>query len=124
MIYKYFIAFFLVISIILLIFATKFMIMIKVGHRNIELKALIEKGKSGAYRKLEAKKTFLKALRSFFVVIGILNDIEGLRMYRQYNYIKGVDTSSVHIIASKIKGILLFREYEEGKKIDILVLKY
>jgi len=98
--------------------------MIKVGHRNIELKALIEKGKSGAYRKLEAKKTFLKALRSFFVVIGILNDIEGLRMYRQYNYIKGVETSSVNIIASKIKGILLFREYEEGKKIDILELKY
>ena len=64
MIYKYFIAFFLVISIILLIFATKFMIMIKVGHRNIELKALIEKGKSGVYRKLEAKKTSICAVEN------------------------------------------------------------
>ena len=54
--------------------------MIKVNHKNIELKALIEKGKSSAYRKLETNKKFLKVLRSFFVVIGILNDIEGLRM--------------------------------------------
>lgn len=98
--------------------------MIKVNHRNIELKALIEKGKSSVYRKLEAKKTFLKVLRSFFVVIGILNDIEGLRMYKQYNYIKGVDTSSVSIITSKFKCILLFRESKEGKSIDILELKY
>ena len=50
--------------------------MIKVRYKNIELKALIEKGKSSAYRKLEANKKFLKVLRSFFVVIGILNDIE------------------------------------------------
>ena len=99
-------------------------IMIKVNHRNIELKALIDKGKSVAYRKLEAKVTFLKALRAFFVVIGILNDIEGLRMYKQYNYKKGVEISSVNIIASKIKGMLLFRESEEGNRIDILELKY
>ena len=98
--------------------------MIKVNHKNIELKALIEKGKSSAYRKLEANKKFLKVLRSFFVVIGILNDIEGLRMYKQYNYKKGVEISSVNIIASKIKGMLLFRESEEGNKIDILELKY
>ena len=98
--------------------------MIKVNHRNIELKALIDKGKSVAYRKLEAKVTFLKALRAFFVVIGILNDIEGLRMYKQYNYKKGVEISSVNIIASKIKGMLLFRESEEGNRIDILELKY
>lgn len=98
--------------------------MIKVNHKNIELKALIEKGKSSAYRKLETNKKFLKVLRSFFVVIGILNDIEGLRMYKQYNYKKGVEISSVNIIASKIKGILLFRESEEGNKIDILELKY
>lgn len=98
--------------------------MIKVNHKNIELKALIEKGKSSAYRKLETNKKFLKVLRSFFVVIGILNDIEGLRMYKQYNYKKGVEISSVNIIASKIKGMLLFRESEEGNKIDILELKY
>ena len=98
--------------------------MIKVNHKNIELKALIEKGKSSAYRKLEANKKFLKVLRSFFVVIGILNDIEGLRMYKQYNYKKGVEISSVNIIASKIKGMLLFRESEEGNKIDIIELKY
>ena len=98
--------------------------MIKVRYKNIELKALIEKGKSSAYRKLEANKKFLKVLRSFFVVIGILNDIEGLRMYKQYNYKKGVEISSVNIIASKIKGMLLFRESEEGNKIDILELKY
>lgn len=98
--------------------------MIKVKHSNIELKALIERGKSGAYRKLEAKKTFLKALRAFFVVIGILDNLEGLRMYKQYNYIKGIDTSSVNIITSKIKGILLFRESAEGRSIDILELKY
>ena len=98
--------------------------MIKVNHKNIELKALIEKGKSSAYRKLETNKKFLKVLRSFFVVIGILNDIEGLRMYKQYHYKKGVEISSVNIIASKIKGMLLFRESEEGNKIDILELKY
>lgn len=98
--------------------------MIKVKHSNIELKALIERGKSGAYRKLEAKKTFLKALRAFFVVIGILDNLEGLRMYKQYNYIKGIDTSSVNIITSKTRGILLFRESAEGRSIDILELKY
>ena len=48
--------------------------MIKVSYKNIELKALIEKGKSSAYRKLEANKKFLKVLRSFFVVMGIVNN--------------------------------------------------
>ena len=83
--------------------------MIKVRHRNIELKALIEKGKSSAYRKLEAKNTFLKALRSFFVVIGILNDIEGLRMYRQYNYIKGVDIEGASFCKISRKRMLFLK---------------
>ena len=98
--------------------------MIKVVHSDIELKALIEKGKSSAYGKLEAKKAFLKALRAFFVVIGILDNTKGLRMYKQYDYKKGVKISYVSIIASKIKGMLLFREYEDGSRIDIQELKY
>ena len=98
--------------------------MIKVVHSNIELKALIEKGKSNAYGKLEAKNTFLKALRAFFVVIGILDNTKGLRMYKQYDYKKGENISSVSIIVSKIKGMLLFREFEDGSRIDILELKY
>lgn len=114
----------MVIPIIIPIFAPKFLNMINVNHSNTELKTLIEKGKSSAYGKLEAKKTFLKALRAFFVVLGILNDTKGLLMYKQYNYKKGVKMSSVNIIASKIKGILLFREFEDGSKIDILELKY
>lgn len=114
----------MVISIILHIFAPKFEIMIKVNHSNIELKALIEKGKSSTYGKLEAKKTFLKTLRAFFVVIEILNNTKGLLMYKQYNYKKGVKISSVTIMASKIKGMLLFRENEEGSRIDIQELKY
>ena len=114
----------MVIPFIISIFAPKFKNMIIVVHSNIELKALIEKGKSSAYGKLEAKKTFLKALRAFFVVIGILNDTKGLLMYKQYNYKKGVKMSSVNIIASQIKGMLLFREFEDGSKIDILELKY
>lgn len=98
--------------------------MIKVRYKNIELKALIEKGKSSAYRKLEANKKFLKVLRSFFVVMGIVNNIKELQMYKQFQYNKGVEISSVNIIASKNKGMLLFRESEEGNKIDILELKY
>ena len=62
--------------------------MIYVNHSNTELKTLIEKGKSNVYGKLAAKKTFLKALRAFFVVIGILNNTKGLLMYKQYNYKK------------------------------------
>ena len=45
-------------------------------------------------------------------------------MYKQYNYKKGVKISSVSIIASQIKGMLLFREFEDGSRIDILELKY
>lgn len=98
--------------------------MINVNHSNTELKTLIEKGKSSVYGKLEAKKTFLKALRAFFFLIGILNNTKGLLMYKQYNYKKGVKTSSVSIIASQITGMLLFREFEDGRRIDILELKY
>ena len=98
--------------------------MVKINYSNIELKALIEKGKSSAYRKLEANKTFLKVLRGFFFVIDVINNIKELEKYKQFNYIKDVDKSSVNIIASKIKGILLFREYEDGKRIDIIELKY
>lgn len=93
-------------------------------HKNIELKALIEKGKSSTYRKLEAKKTFLKALRAFFFVIGILNDTKELLLYKQYNYKKGEDISSVNINASHINGLLLFKESEDGRIIDICELKY
>ena len=114
----------MVIPIILFIFAPKKKKMIKVNHKNIELRALIERGKSSAYRKLEANKKFLKVLRSFFVVIGIVNNIKELQMYKQFQYNKGVEISSVNIIASKIKGMLLFREMEEGNRIDILELKY
>lgn len=98
--------------------------MIYVNHSNTELKTLIEKGKNNVYGKLAAMKTFLKALRAFFVVIGILNNTKGLLMYKQYNYKKGVKISSVSIIASQIKGMLLFREFEDGSRIDILELKY
>ena len=45
-------------------------------------------------------------------------------MYKQFQYNKGVEISSVNIIASKNKGMLLFRESEEGNKIDIIELKY
>jgi len=114
----------LVTSIFLPTFATKFRIMIKVSHRNLELKALIEKGKSSAYRKLEAKKTFLNTLRAFFFVLGIVNSTKDLLLYKQYSYIKGEETSCVSIITSKIKGMLLFRESAEGRSIDILELKY
>lgn len=96
----------------------------KVNYKNIELKALIERGKSCAYRKLEANKKFLKVLRSFFVVTGIVNNIKELQMYKQFQYNKGVEISSVNIIASKITGMLLFRELEDGNRIDILELKY
>lgn len=102
----------------------KILNMINVNHSNTELKTLIEKGKSSVYGKLEAKKTFLKALRAFFVVIGILNNTKELLMYKQYNYKKGVKISSVSIIASQIEGMLLFREFEDGSRIDILELKY
>ena len=98
--------------------------MITVTHSNIELKSLIERGKSSAYRKLESKKSFLKVLRAFFGVIGILNNTKDLLMYKQFNYIKGIEISSVSFIVSKINCMLLFRENEEGSKIDILELKY
>ena len=98
--------------------------MIIINHRDTELKALLERGKSSTYRKLEAKKTFLNALRAFFFVLEIINSTKDLLLYRQYNYIKGEDKSSVSIITSKIKGMLLFKEYEEGRRIDILELKY
>ena len=98
--------------------------MIKVSHRNIELKALIERGKSSAYRKLEAKKTFLNTLRAFFFVLEIIHSTKDLLLYKQYNYIKGEEKSSVNIITSKMKGKLLFRESAEGRSIDILELKY
>ena len=114
----------MVIPIILPIFAPKFRIMINVSHRNIELKALIEKGKSSAYRKLEERKSFLNTLRAFFFVLEIINSTRDLLLYKQYNYIKGEEKSSVSIITSKFKCILLFRESKEGKSIDILELKY
>lgn len=98
--------------------------MIEINHSNIELKALVEVGKSIAYEKLETKKTFLKALRAFFVVIELLNDTKGLRMYKQYNYKKGEEISSVSIITTKIKGLLLFKEFDNGSRIDIQELKY
>jgi len=98
--------------------------MILVNHKNIELQTLIEKGQSRAYKKLEAKKTFLKVLRSFFDVIRIMDNTDDLNLYTSYNYKKGVELSSVCIIGSKIEGMLLFREFEEGCRIDILELKY
>ncbi len=98
--------------------------MIRVNFKNIELTALIKKGKSSEYGKLKSKKTFLKVLRSFFDVIEILDNTEDLQLYKLYNYKKGEEISSITIKASKIEGILLFRESIEGKYIDILELKY
>lgn len=91
---------------------------------NMELKALIEKGKSNAYGKLESKKNFLNALRAFFVVLEILDNTKELLLYRQYHYNKDVEISRVLIMASKMKATLLFKELEDGRKIDIIELKY
>ena len=106
------------------IFAAKRKNMIEVNHINAELKALIEKGRSSAYEKLQSKAAFLKALRAFFFLLNIVNDTNELSKYWHLHYKRGVEQSSVLIVASKIRGLLLIKEMEEGRKIDILELKY
>lgn len=100
------------------------MFMIVVNVLNLELKSLVEKGKSSVYRKLESKKTFLNALSAFFVVLEILNNTKDLLMYQQYHYNKDVEISWVLIMASRMKATLFFKELEEGRRIDIIGLKY
>ncbi len=98
--------------------------MIKVNHSDIELKALIEKGKSSTYRDLETKKKFLMVLRSFFSVIRIIDNTTELNWYTFYNYKQGLKVSSIIIVATQVKGELIFREFDDGRRIDIIKLKY
>lgn len=96
--------------------------MVTINHKNKELESLITKGESQSYGRHAAKKSFLMALRSFYAILGVLDEITDLERYEYLQYKRSLEVSSVLISASRIQGKLLFKEFDSGSRIEIIDL--
>lgn len=96
--------------------------MVTINHKNKELESLITKGESQSYGNHVSKRAFLMALRSFYAILGVLDDITDLERYEFLQYKRSLEISSVLISASRIQAKLLFKEFDSGSRIEIIDL--
>lgn len=111
----------MVILIISCIFAVKLTKMVKVHHKNKEIEALVFENESTMYKELLRKKAFMKALRAFYTLLEIIDDIRDLMRYTFLQY-KRNELSSVLIAGGGTKKNLIISEKEDGQSIEILEL--
>ena len=119
--YIYFIMKYLEISVIYGIFAVKYSKMIHICHKNFEIESLVLKNESTLYKELLQKKAFLKALRAFYSILEVIDDIRDLMKYNFLQYTRK-ELSSVLITGGDTKKKLIFSEEEDGQSIVILEL--
>lgn len=79
------------------------------------------KNESTLYKELLRKKAFLKALRAFYYLLEVIDDIRDLMKYTFLQY-KRNELSSVLIAGGGTNKKLIFSEIEDGQSIEILEL--
>lgn len=93
--------------------------MVEVKYHNSEIESLMKKGVSRTYQKLLGKRGLMKALFAFKAILSVIDNIMDLKSYKWLMLKKGVDFSSVTIVASGICGELLFKVENFGCSIII-----
>lgn len=95
--------------------------MVKINHQNREIENLVVAGKSTLYKELSRKKAFLNALRAFYSVLGVIDNVRDLMVYTYLQY-KRKELSSVLIAGAGVSKRLIFSEHDDGQGILILEL--
>lgn len=95
--------------------------MIKIYHQNREIESLVTTDKSTLYKELSRKKSFLNALRAFYSILGVIDNVRELMVYTYLQY-KSKELSSVLIAGAGVSKRLIFLEHDNGKSILILEL--
>ena len=93
--------------------------MVEVRHKNKEIESLVMKEESTLYKELLRKKAFLKAVRAFYLLLEVIDNIGDLMKYTFLQY-KLNELSSVLIAGGGINKKLIFSEIEDGQCIVIL----
>ena len=92
--------------------------MIEIIHKNKDIETLVKVGRSNRYREV-SKRTFVKSLRAFYALLGIIEKTNELTKYHYLKY-QQTEQSSVLIVGASISRRLIFGEDDGGKKIHIL----
>lgn len=103
-------------------FATKLLMMVEVHHNNKEIEGLVFKGESTLYKELVRKKAFLKALRAFYSILEVINNIRDLMRYYTFLQYQRKELSSVLIAGAGVSKRLIFSEHDNGQSILIFEL--
>ena len=91
------------------------------GKKGEGVKDLIEKGKSGEYKKLSKYSKFLTNLIGLFNILQDEENTDNLKLisYLHYEKLKHIGLSSVRIIPNRVER-LLFKETEDGITIVVI----
>ena len=112
----------MVIQFISCTFATKLLMMVEVHHNNKEIESLVFKNESTLYNELVRKKAFLKALRAFYSILEVIDNIRDLMRYYTFLQYQRKELSSVLIAGTGVSKRLIFSEHDNGQSILILEL--
>ena len=121
-IFDFFLPKYLVIQFISCTFATKLLMMVEVHHNNKEIESLVFINESTLYKELLRKKAFLKAMRTFYSILEVIDNIRDLMRYYTFLQYQRKELSSVLIVGTGVSKRLIFSEHEDGQSIKILEL--
>lgn len=96
--------------------------MVEVHHNNKEIEGLVFKGESTLYKELVRKKAFLKALRAFYPILEVIDNIRDLMRYYTFLQYQRKELSSVLIAGAGVSKRLIFSEHDNGQSILIFEL--
>ena len=96
--------------------------MVEVHHKNKEIESLVFMNESTLYKELVRKKAFLKALRAFYSILEVIDNIRELMRYYTFFQYQRKELSSVLIAGAGVSKRLIFSEHDNGQSILILEL--